>query len=154
LKTSDFKDIAELVGIASSVLGLVFVTYRLRQNNKQLAEQSRQSGADGIRQITLSVATSPDLARLISRDVSLEEMTGTEEMQLIAWFVAWPKSAETAFLQHQAGILDEIWLARRIRAIEMLESQKSASLYEWYKQLFVPKCVSHIDEALNDRQAR
>lgn len=65
------KDIAEFVGIAAIVLGLFLVTYELQQNNEQLAEQSRQSVADGVRQITLSVATSPDLARILSGEIPL-----------------------------------------------------------------------------------
>ena len=66
MKSPDWKDIVELIGIAAIVLGLILVTYELRQNNEQLAEQSRQSVAEGVREITLSVATSPDLARLSS----------------------------------------------------------------------------------------
>ena len=156
MRTTNFKDTAELVGIAGIILGLVLVTYELRQNNEQLAEQSRQSVADGVRQVTLSVATSPELARLISRDVPLEEMTDGEELQLITWFMAWLKSAEHAFLQHKAGILeDEVWLARRSQALDMLERRKKIrSLYEWNRDYFVPEFVSDFDEALIARKAR
>jgi len=155
LKTTSLKDTLELVGIAAVVLGLVLVAYELRQNNEQLAEQSRQSVADGIRQITLSVATSPDLARLLSRETSLEEMTGSERMQFAAWFVAWLKSAEHAFIQHQDGILDEeIWLARRNQAIGMLEREKFVYLYQTNKENFVPAFIAHIDEVLNERETR
>lgn len=155
MRTTNFKDTAELVGIAGIILGLVLVTYELRQNNEQLAEQSRQSVADGVRQITLSVATSPELARLISRDVPLEEMTEGEELQLVTWFMAWLKSAEHAFLQHKAGILeDEVWFARRSQALDMLEREKISLLYEWNRDYFVPEFVSDIDEALIARQSR
>lgn len=155
MKTTSLKDTLELVGIAAVVLGLVLVAYELRQNNEQLAEQSRQSVADGIRQITLSVATSPDLARLLSRETSLEEMTGSERMQFAAWFVAWLKSAEHAFIQHQDGILDEeIWLARRNQAIGMLEREKFVYLYQTNKENFVPAFIAHIDEVLNERETR
>ena len=155
MKTTSLKDILELAGIAAVVLGLVLVAYELRQNNEQLAEQSRQSVADGVRQITLSVATSPELARLLSREVSLEEMTGSERMQFAAWFVAWLKSAEHAFIQHQDGILDdEIWLARQNQAIGMLEREKFDYLYQTNKDVFVPAFIAHFDEVLKDRQAR
>lgn len=154
LNSTGWKDIAEIVGIAAIVLGLVLVTYELQQNNEQLAEQSRQSVADGIRQITLSIATSPDLARLISGEVSREEMTSAERMQVAAWSTAWLKSAEHAFLQYQSGILDEqIWMTRKNQAMQMLENDHFHHLYERNRALFVPDFIAQLDEALKDRLA-
>lgn len=152
MRTGNWKDIAELTGIAAVVLGLVLVTYELRQNNEQLAEQSRQSVADGVRQITLSVATSPDLARLISGEVAFADMTRTERMQFTAWCVAWLKSAEHAFMQHRSAILsEEIWLTRKVQALGMLESDNFRTCYERNKDMIIPGFIAVIDEALSDR---
>ena len=149
MRTLNRKDIAEFVGIAAIVLGLVLVTYELQQNNEQLAEQSRQSVADGVRQIALSVATSPDLARLISGEVPIGEMTRTERMQFGAWIAAWLKSAEHAFMQRQSGILsEEIWLARKSQALGMLNSENFRTAYEQNRKIFIPAFVAEIDEAL------
>ena len=140
-----------MVGIAAVVLGLVLVTYELQQNNEQLAEQSRQSVADGVRQITLSIATSPDLARLISGEVPIAEMTRTERMQFAAWFTAWLKSAELAFIQYRSDILsEEIWLTRKTQALGMLDDENFQGIYERNKKLFIPGFIAVMDEALND----
>ena len=149
---SDWKDTAELVGVAAIVLGLVLVTYELKQNNEQLAEQSRQAVADGVREIALAVATTPDLARLLSGDISLEEMSRAERMQVGAWTAAWLKSAEHTFLQHQSGILDyEIWLARKTQVIGLMDIDVLLTSYENSKDLFVPGFIVEIDEGLKKR---
>jgi len=151
LRNVNFKDIAELAGIAAIVLGLVLVTYELQQNNEQLAEQSRQSVADGVRQITLSVATSPDLARLISGEVPIAEMTRTERMQFTAWFAAWLKTAEHAFIQYQSDILsEEIWLTRKTQALGMFNDENFLRMYERNKNIFIPGFIAAMDEALSD----
>ena len=151
MRNVNFKDIAELVGISAIVLGLVLVTYELQQNNEQLAEQSRQSVADGVRQLTLSVATSPDLARLISGEVPIAEMTRTERMQFAAWFTAWLKSAELAFIQYRSDILsEEIWLTRKTQALGMLDDENFQGIYERNKKNFIPGFIAVMDEALND----
>lgn len=82
-------------------------------------------------------------------------MTGSERMQFGAWFAAWLKSAEHAFIQQQDGILDEeIWLARRNQAIGMLEREKFDYLYQTNRENFVPAFIAHLDEVLNERETR
>jgi len=134
-------------------VGIVLLAVELQQNNEQLEEQSRQSVADGVRQIALAVATSPDLARLISGEVPMAEMTKTERMQVSAWFAAWLKSAEHAFIQHQSGILsEEIWQTRKNQALGMLDGENFRGMYERNKDIFIPEFIAEIDEALNELQ--
>ena len=126
----------------------------LRTNSEALHAENRQAVADGLRQVTLAVATNRELADLVSGDVPWEEMTSSQRIQLGAWFTAWLKSAEEAYLQFESGVLDEgVWLARKSQAVGLLGRPHMRRVYDAATDggTYVSEFVITMDQALAER---
>jgi len=154
MKLEKWALIAEIASAVAIVITLVFLMVQLRSNTESIRGQNRQAVADGVRQITLAVATNPGLADLVSGDVAIERATESQRNQLAAWVSAWLKSTEEAYLQYEAGLLDEeIWLTRREQAVAMLQRPWIRGIYETIKDRnLVTRFADTMDRAIAERE--
>jgi cytochrome bd-type quinol oxidase subunit 1 len=154
MKLEKWALVAEIASAVAIVITLLFFVVELRSNTEAIRGQNRQAVADGVRQITLAVATNPGLADLVSGDVPMANATESQRNQLATWESAWLKSAEEAYLQYEAGILDEeIWLTRQNQAVSLLSRPWIRGIYEGIKdENLVAAFAYAMDQAIAERE--
>lgn len=103
MATRSTKDIAELIGIAAVVVGLLFVGYELRQNQLGLQVQARASLAQIDIESIRSVREDDALL------AALSERSGTpvEELRFSFWIREQTRTAEHHFYQYRIGAIDQ-----------------------------------------------
>ena len=80
------RAVAEMVGLAAVVGSLIFVGLELRQNTVATRAEANASHSDGVRDLSLALATSSELAEAIARmPLDPNEAEATDKVQLLAW---------------------------------------------------------------------
>jgi hypothetical protein len=108
IKSNDWKDTAELIGIAAIVLGLVLVAYELRQNTQMMRAQTRDSLTEKQMMFSGWIGTSEYAANVLLRGTEGQLEPGTPEYYshgflLHGIFREW----ENSFYQYEQGLFDE-----------------------------------------------
>lgn len=83
LKTTSWKDTAELVGIAAIVLGLMLVAYELRQNTLMMRTQTRDSLTEKQMMFSGWVATNEYTAGVLSKGNGKTRSINTSKVYLM-----------------------------------------------------------------------
>ena len=120
LADKNWKDIAELVGIAAIVASLVFVGLQMRQSHEIALSEAHQQRAAMTSEAFFALSENDDaLAALlvaIPSDIS-KVPDGMEPVEYIAfqyWMMGMMMTIENAYFQYQAGFLsEESWLRSR-----------------------------------------
>jgi hypothetical protein len=102
--------LSSLTGIISSVavtLSLVFLIVSIRQNTNSQRVLAVQSLASAISAINIPAMESPDLGMALAATAK-DWKSATREQRILAHFFLFSyfKLAETAWYQHQAGVLE------------------------------------------------
>lgn len=123
--------VGEIVSALAIVVTLLFLLVELRDNTEAIKSQNLQAISDGIRQIALATATTPDLAELMYGETDFDTMPKPERYRIFAWITAWLKSAEESYLQYENGVLEqEVWLSRRSNVINLLQEKNLRAAYD------------------------
>ena len=110
MRTTNWKDIVEVVGIASIVVGLVFVYLELRQTST-IARAEMSNEANQILAELDEQERDPSFARiLIKADSNPEELSQTERLQLNAFFRRVLDAYSRENYYYRLGIFDE-WVS-------------------------------------------
>ncbi len=112
MKRTNWKDIAELIGIAAIVASLVFVGLELRQTQSALIASTYQARAfeamSSSRDLADSEYIGPILATIdIEDEQSLDSLSSEEIWRLRQYYVSRMVDLDNEFYQYQNGYLDE-----------------------------------------------
>ena len=116
MRNTNWKDIAELIGIAAIVASLVAVVVELRQTKSALIASTYQQRAFDAVATNLAVAENERLIDLITatdrgRNSAAVNALSDSEMQLLRLFlVARMADSDNEHYQFEAGLLDEEFL--------------------------------------------
>ena len=146
-----WSSISEIVSGITIIITLVFLLLEMRSNTEAVQAQTRQATTEGVRQITLAIATNPGLAELLFGEAVIESASPAQRTQMVTWFTAWLKSAEEAYLQYRSGLLDEeIWLTRKANLFQLLIQPKLRYLYDNFAEgTLVAAFKSMVDSELD-----
>jgi hypothetical protein len=141
LKTTNWKDVAETVGIAAILVSLIIIVIELRQTQSALIASTYQTRAlDAVRVEGVkadSEVLGPLLARVDLDDPeSLATLNELERFRLRSYFVSRLIDLDNEYYQYQKGFLDdeyfEYWFkdqlkrsARAWRSIGLTERRPS-----------------------------
>jgi len=137
LKSDDWKNIAELVGMAAIVASLIFVGLELRQSQEIALSQTHSERSTTVIEQIISVAdNSHYLSALAKRAAgNPDEVTPIEHQALLMVANAAMFSIEDAFYQHQRGFLpEERWNASRENLKWFMSGQAHIQTREIYER--------------------
>jgi len=109
------KAVRETLGFLGVVASLVFVGTEIRQNNAIARGQTRQALADASRDLTLAIATDPDMMRawyfianpILVVDRPAPELTLSDTLVAESLVFTHLRSLENVFLQQREGVVDQ-----------------------------------------------
>ena len=130
MKFTDWKELAELIGIVAIVASLLFVGLQLKQGHEIALATQYQARAETTQNLHLagieSDWTIPVLRDKVSDEVSIKDTN------LWLWF--WIQM-DNHYYQYQAGFLEESAWQAQLKNIEEAYSFCSARfVYEWRKK--------------------
>jgi hypothetical protein len=108
--------VGEILGAAGVIITLVYLAGQLRQNTRALRSESYQHWnevASSYAQFTAQYAVELSEIEELS---SLDQLTPEQQKIMGMWGLLATNQAETAFLQHRAGTLDNDVFEARVRA--------------------------------------
>ena len=111
---SELGGLGEAVGALAVVVSLFYVARQLRDNTRSTRLSMLQSTSEAAVLVYDAPTRDPALARAIRRAALQSGPLSDEDMgRLIWWLASVFRLGENAFLQHEAGIMDdETWRAR------------------------------------------
>lgn len=108
IKSENWKDSAELVGIAAIVLGLVLVAYELRQNTQMMRAQTRDALTEKQMMFSGWIGTSEYAADVLLRGTEGLLEPGTPEYYSYGFLVhGILREWENSFYQYEQGLFDK-----------------------------------------------
>jgi len=112
MQSTNWKDIAELIGLAAIVASLIFVGLELRQTQSALMASTYQARAFDAMSASRDLADSeyigPILARVDFEDEqSLNNLSDEEMWRLRQYYVSRMIDLDNEFYQYQSGFLSE-----------------------------------------------
>ena len=156
LKSTNWKDIAELVGLVAIMLGLVLVAYEIRQNTHMMRAQTRDSLTEKQMAFSEWIGTSRyagEVANLGSRG-KLEP--GTPEFTSYRFLVHGIfREWENSFYQYEQGLFEQAEFEPRRRRWAMnLELIGYRDFWANSRETFSPRFRTEIDNIVSDIEAR
>ena len=132
MKLERWALIAEIVGSFAVVVTLIFLLVEVRENTVAIQATNQQSIAARVEERMLTMATSPQLSRLMNLvdEPGGIERDSTEWLQLVFVYHALLTAAEEAYLQYRQGFLEEdYFFARANRALGPLDNPVGRDTY-------------------------
>ena len=132
MKLERWALIAEIVGSFAVVVTLIFLLVEVRENTVAIQATNQQSIAARVEERMLTMATSPQLSRLMNLvdEPGAIERDSSEWLQLVFVFHALLTAAEEAYLQYRQGFLEEdYFFARANRALDPLDNPVGRDTY-------------------------
>ena len=150
MKLEKWAQIAEITGSVAIVVTLIVLVVELRGNTAALQAANLQSLASRTQDLSLLTATTPELAAVQAK--FLEQ--SVEDTRDKSYLVTALKIAEEAYLQYQAGLLDdEFWQTRANLALTHLQTERAREMYSQLKEIgvFASDFSTWLDEAQRER---
>lgn len=148
MKPTDWKDVAELVGIAAIVLGLVLVAYELRQNTMMMQSQTRDSMTEKQMMFSEWVATNRYTAEVMSLAAAGELKPNTPEYNSFLFlnqgiFREW----ENSYYQYEQGLFEpEEFEPRKERWRRVMANQPVRDYWKMSGDEYSPEFRKVLDE--------
>jgi hypothetical protein len=155
MKQSNWKDTAELVGIAAIVLGLGLVAYELRQNTMMMQSQTRDSMTEKQMMFSEWVATNRYTAEVMTLAAAGELEPNTPEYNSFLFlnqgiFREW----ENSFYQYQQGLFEpEEFEPRRDRWRRVMTNQPVRDYWQMSRDEYSPGFRKELDEIFSQTTA-
>lgn len=93
--------------------GIVFLAYELRQNTIASQISAGNSLESSLREMELFIAGDEDFAEILSKGISGEKVTSTEQLRLTLFYRAVLRGWQNLHYQFHTGALDEaVWLGQ------------------------------------------
>ncbi len=110
MQRTNWKDIAELVGITAIVASLIFVGLEMRQTRSLAMAETYQSRTDS-EMFLFSFMSQPDLRRIWLKTFDDEALTADDELLLLLSFMMRFAYLENLHFQIENGMLSrELWI--------------------------------------------
>jgi len=150
LRTENWKDIAELIGIAAIVVSLIFVGFQMKQSHEIALAEQYQSRSESTENMLLSLyegGFSWDDARGIPlMEQTPSQRNGSITQTLWAW-----TQYDNHHYQYSAGFLsDEAWLGLQNRIQNLYDRCDRRMIWDRYKFGFRSSFIEYV-ESRDDR---
>ena len=145
---SNWKDIAEIIGIATIVASLIFVGLQMKQSHAIALAEQYQARAEAAQAMYLSVLESG--VSWESLDVPMQEKS-PDEQHLAITISLWSWTQyDNHYFQYKAGFLDEeSWAGLSARISEIYSDCEIRPSWEYLRRFFRPSFVEYV-EGLDD----
>ena len=155
LKTTSWKDIAELAGIFAVVLSLVLVAYELRQNTTMMRAQTRDAMTEKQMMFTDWVATNRYTAEILTLAGQRKLEPGTPEYISFQFFSQGiVREWENSFYQYEQGLYDlEEFEPRKARWEEVLRGTPMRDYWIQSRGQFSPRFREEVDNIVRRIEA-
>ena len=147
MSKTNWKDNAELLGIAAIVASLIFVGLQMKQSHEIALATQYQARAETVMALHLTsmevdyVPQLPSLRNGLSEEISAKDIN----LQLWLWI-----AMDNHFYQYKSGFLDEDAWQGKFRSIkEMYSLCKMRFVFEWRKKGLRSQFVEMV-ESLDD----
>ena len=134
MSTKNFREYAELIGIAALVISLVVVVYELRQNTNAL--QGTATDAISERQ-QFELYWSSEIAPVFVKAIkNPEKLTASETWQLSEWHTSAIAARQSEFSQYRLGLIgDSDWQTTEGVIQFMFSFKWSQDWWEAYREI-------------------
>ena len=111
----NWKDIAELVGVAAIVASLLFVGMQLKQTQQSLDMNRILTEMTIFQELQSRIIENSDFAEIMAKArTDSSALTDAERMRAMAWLEEWLAQVATYGHENRAGVLSDEGLARRM----------------------------------------
>ena len=141
----------QIVANIGVIAGIVFLGFELRQNNQFLGAEARYNLLQNRQAVHLMVIQDDNVADLLVKARSTEELTTTETEQLSWYYILLLASFDYDYHQFRDGLVDEAVVPTRqwIRAFR--EDHRFYSFWQDTKQDYTPDFVEWMDKNIVNR---
>lgn len=151
MKSANWKDFAELIGIAAIVASLIFVGLEMRQTRVIATAAAYQARTDSEVNMVLMFDATYGLREIIRKSRAGEPLNSVEQMN-------WQRSLLVRFIylenvhyQVEIGMLsDEIWRAQMLGIKGILASPGFQQWWEGERGIWRPTFAESIDEHITE----
>ena len=141
MKTTSWKDIAELIGIAAIVASLIFVGLQLKQSQEIAIANQYQAWAEASLNL-FAAHIEADYATPRNRDEISDTLTAGDIAQANWLWTA----ADNNYYQFQRGFTEnEAWLAQMLVAKSIYETCRIRFVWETRKRSMRPEFVALVE---------
>jgi hypothetical protein len=139
-----------LVANVGVLCGLVVLVLELNQNRATVRAQTRNEVAMGFIDLAGLAATNPELANVIRRGDSGEELTLDEQFQHRRFTLATYRYYENAHYQYRQGLYDEAEFTKQKEAWKSYAARSPGSVRVWceVQGFFSPEFVADVGPSL------
>lgn len=132
MKFSDWKEIAELVGIVAIVASLLFVGLQLKQSHEIALATQYQSRAEATQNLHLAGIEADWIAPIPALRNQVSDALSARDINLFLWL--WIQF-DNHYYQYQSGFLEEsAWQAQLRNIREFYALCNGRLIYEWRKK--------------------
>jgi len=155
MKSTNWKDIAELVGIVAIVLSLVLVAYELRQNTTVMRAQTRDAMTEKQMMFSDWVATNRYTAEVLTLSGQGKLEPGTPEWLSFEFFAQGViREWENSYYQYEQGLFDpEEFAPRLVRWRDVISLGPMRAYWSSSREQFSPRFRDEIDAILQQADA-
>jgi len=145
--------IAEILSSIAILVTLVYLTIEIAQNKAILQANSRQAQQASDSESLSQVLDAPELWLNLSNP----NMTDSEKVRLSAYLISFVVRRQTAWLQFQAGAIDEAtWAGNQFGLLDVLSYSESRKWWSFYHSIsaFDPGFSEYVSQLLEAEPIR
>jgi len=151
----DATKLARWISLGANVgvlAGIILLVVELNQNREMMRAQIRHELAMGIVDLLQTPASNEQLAGVLYRAHSGDELTEEEQFQFELRSNALLRYWEDVHYQYRAGLYDEIEFARQREAWKVSFANSAGAREYWcrVRSLYSPEFTSELDGLLDD----
>lgn len=140
---SQWKDIAELIGLAAIIASLIFVGLQLKQSQEIALATQYQARAEATMNLTLAHIEADYTVRIPTLRAGLSDEVSSRDINTYLWL--WI-AMDNHFYQYQAGFLSEqAWQAQLRNTKGIFADCPMRFVYEWRKAGLRSEFVGLVD---------
>jgi hypothetical protein len=140
--------IGEMLGAAAVFVSLIYLAIQTRQNTRALRSAAFQQVRDSFANVSMVMAQDPQLALLLGKAASGEQLSDTERAQCNYMYTTLVRKGESAYFQSSDGTLQrESWLAIRNTLVGALSSDHGFAWLENSKIRFTKEYIEDLIQA-------
>ena len=160
MKSTSWKDSAELVGIAAIVLSLIFVGMETRNGTIQAELNTRALELAAYQQLIENIADMntlsiehPGLSEAINKAREVPAELSIRERQLVVdWLFLRFRHGDMAYFQYERRAIDESRLLSALKPLtDVLEYQFARDFWESIQENFVPSYRAYVNKYLANK---
>jgi len=125
MKSTNWKNIVETIGIGAIVFSLIMVAYEVRQNTIATELEVAASYESSFSEMEFFIAGNPDFAELLAKGIDGVELNRTESLRLEMFYRRVLRSWQQLHYQYLSGALEEsLWSGQQVGMVLTILSDK------------------------------